>query len=513
KWSRLAGTRVLLNVHRSDEPYFEWPRALDAMANGCVLVSEPSVDTGPLVPGTHLFVAPLDCLADYARGVLANEALRSAVAHQAHDLLTGRLRMSEQLAPLIDELDGLAPKLPSRTPTATSVGGEGCRREAFPGPPLRPEPPALAPLADLAHRSAITSGFWVKQILLSERRLQRRLDNLEAHLRPGGLDHDVSVTPAWKDFRPEVSVIVTSFNQAEVIGETIDSVLASRGPPTELIVVDDHSSDGSVKAVRSHLGGVPWMPAALVAKAVNEGPSAARNAGFDMARGDKVLLVDGDDVVLPAGLAALSSALDGSDAAFTWGMLATFGVRTGVHNYLAWDLPRLLEANYIPAFAMIRSSAWRAVGGFDSDIEARFGGWEDYEFWLRLASAGFVGELVPCFVGRYRTMPPYAWSRTEQFSLDLSLPRSWLRERFPALPWPPAEPGSTAGAAGVAGAGGADGTALGGGGDEVVLPELIALRRESEQRRNVAIQMLRELRDSARQLIDASGEDNERYPF
>ncbi|MDQ2730010.1 MAG: hypothetical protein M3Y91_19635, partial [Actinomycetota bacterium] len=42
KWSRLAGTRVLLNVHRSDEPYFEWPRALDAMANGCVLVSEPS---------------------------------------------------------------------------------------------------------------------------------------------------------------------------------------------------------------------------------------------------------------------------------------------------------------------------------------------------------------------------------------------------------------------------------------------------------------------------------------
>lgn len=36
KWDWLASTKVLLNVHRSDAPYFEWARVIEAAANGCV---------------------------------------------------------------------------------------------------------------------------------------------------------------------------------------------------------------------------------------------------------------------------------------------------------------------------------------------------------------------------------------------------------------------------------------------------------------------------------------------
>jgi hypothetical protein len=375
KWSRLAETRLLLNVHRSEEPYFEWARALETLANGCALVTEPSTDTFPLLPGTHLFVAPLECLADYARGVLANEELRSAVAQEAYDLLTGRLRMSQQFAPLIDELDGLAIKAAPPPPGPRTPAEEA----AAPG-----DLPALGSVAEGVRRSAVAS-------------------EVGGHGRGGAVDAEITVTPAWTDFQPEVSVIVTSFDQAEVIGRAIESVLASAGPPAELIVVDDHSSDGSVAVVRRHLETVEWMPAALVVKALTDGPSAARNAGFSLARGDKVLLMDGDHVLLPGALQVLASALDAGEAAFTWGMVATFGARTGVHHYLAWDPARLVEDNDVPALAMFPSSAWRHVGGFDTEDEGRSGGSEDHKLWLRLAGAGFVGELVPTFAGRYRT--------------------------------------------------------------------------------------------------------------
>ena len=40
KFAALADTRILLNVHRSDEPYFEWARVVEAIANGCVVATE-----------------------------------------------------------------------------------------------------------------------------------------------------------------------------------------------------------------------------------------------------------------------------------------------------------------------------------------------------------------------------------------------------------------------------------------------------------------------------------------
>lgn len=414
KWTLLADSRVLLNIHRSDDPYFEWPRALEAMANGCVVVSEPSLDTSPFVAGKHLFVAPLDCLADYAQGVLADEKLRAAVADQAYDLLITQRRMSQQFVPMLDELDDLANTASSTMATSSPKAVPPSPTIALPVVPLRLE---------------------------ATPRFDRQVPRPATQVGRREVRDDVSVTPAWHDFRPEVSVVVTAYNQAPALPETIESILGSDGALIELIVVDDHSSDASVPTVRHHLDTVGWMPAAIVAKAAHEGRSAARNVGLEMARSDRALLVDGGDVVLPGGAMALRRALDRSGAAFAWGMLADHGATTGVHNYLAWDLPRLLVANYIPSFAMIRASAWQDVGGFDPAVEARLGGSEVYELWLRLAARGFVGEFEPSFVGSHRTDPRPSLP-TDPSGPDLACPdpavaHRWLRERFPTLPWPP----------------------------------------------------------------------------
>ena len=55
KYDLLADSRILLNLHRDDRRpgYFEWARMIEAMANGCCIVTEPSAGFEPLVAGQH----------------------------------------------------------------------------------------------------------------------------------------------------------------------------------------------------------------------------------------------------------------------------------------------------------------------------------------------------------------------------------------------------------------------------------------------------------------------------
>jgi len=57
KFAHLARTKLLVNLHQEHSRSFEWVRVLQAIANGCVVVSEPSLDDQPLVPGEHFVVA------------------------------------------------------------------------------------------------------------------------------------------------------------------------------------------------------------------------------------------------------------------------------------------------------------------------------------------------------------------------------------------------------------------------------------------------------------------------
>ena len=101
----LARAKVLLNVHQSTVPYFEWARIIEALSNGCVVVSEPSTHVAPLRPGEHFVEAPIDLLADYAVGLLVDPEDRTKMAVAAYDLARTELRLTDALAPLLDEAE------------------------------------------------------------------------------------------------------------------------------------------------------------------------------------------------------------------------------------------------------------------------------------------------------------------------------------------------------------------------------------------------------------------------
>ncbi len=421
KWDRLAATKLLVNVHRSEAPYFEWLRALDALANGCVLVSEPSLDADPLVPGRHFVHAPVDLLTDYAIGLLADPSQLQQISAEAYDLVRSELRMTDLLRPLLDEIESPAPGSSHGTPAPTAPA----TTHATPDP-----------VVDRVRQTERSVGFWVKQLLLAEQDLQRRLDAVETCLVVFEERHEeVTATPAWATVEADVSVVIPLHEHEAFVDETISSVLASTGVAVEIVVVDDRSRDGSAEVVQGRMAKDPDVPIALVTKFANEGLPAARNSGFAVARAPLVFLLDADDTVYPTGLAKLRAALVDSDHAFAYGLLDRFGARPGIENALPWDPERLALGNYICATALIRRTAWEAVGGFDEAMVA-FGGWEDYDLWLRFAAAGRSGVLVPEFVARYRTHATADGSMLSVFNLDVSLPTAHLRARYPELPWP-----------------------------------------------------------------------------
>ena len=290
-----------------------------------------------------------------------------------------------------------------------------------------------AGLEDLA-RTERTIGFRVKELLLSERELRRQLEAWSAALAVGDPHHaDVETTPAWNLLDADVTVVVPLFNHAPVVGEAIASALASAELAVEVVVVDDHSTDASVEVVRACMADQPWAPVALVRRAANGGPAAARNTGFALARAPVVFPLDADDLLYPTGLTKLAAALEGSDASFAYGIVERPGPDPALMSWLPWDVARLCQDNYITVMALIRRSAWEALGGYDPGMNTNFGGWEDYELWLHMAAQGHTGLLVPEIIGRYRQG---GWSTNSLMNLDVSLPLVHLRRRYPKLPWP-----------------------------------------------------------------------------
>jgi biofilm PGA synthesis N-glycosyltransferase PgaC len=93
------------------------------------------------------------------------------------------------------------------------------------------------------------------------------------------------------DQYPFVSVIVPAHNEAEVIFETVKTLLDLDWPEFEVMVVDDGSTDGTVELL------MPLVEDGrlrLLAKEVNEGKAMAINDGLPLLRGEIVLLVDAD---------------------------------------------------------------------------------------------------------------------------------------------------------------------------------------------------------------------------
>ena len=417
KYELLARSKVLVNLHRADDDgYFEWARMVEAMANRCAVITEPSVGHAPLEASEHFVEAQLDDLPARLIELLDDDRQRNALVDRAHEAVMSTLALDSSVKQMLEQIELLG--APSARRSRWRPSRSIVRTHSH---PLLAE---FCPHVELRRR--------LYQQLLSETSHRRKLERMRCLLEHGTDDHvERFQTPAFANARPTVSVIVTLYNYAHVVVDALDSIVASSEVDLEVIVIDDHSTDSGRSVVQAFMNENLSVPILLLASDLNRGLSRSRNLAIEATRTDKVMIMDADNLVYPTCLQRLSRALDDDPfASFAYATLEAFGADSGLRSERGWFVPWLCEANYIDAQAMLRRSTWERHGGYDHDMIL---GWEDWDLWLRLAQAGEHGVHISQMLGRYRTQDSSMISTTNLFAADL---RAGLVERYPTLPWP-----------------------------------------------------------------------------
>ena len=174
------------------------------------------------------------------------------------------------------------------------------------------------------------------------------------------------------------------------MGETIANVLAQTLPPHEVIVVDDGSTDNSVKVIRSFGSKIKLI------QQTNQGPGAARNAGLRLASGDFIQFQDSDDLFSRNKLETQAELLEqtGADIAFSpWVKLKTERCKASLEYHVLQQ--RMLPAKLsLPCWwlrgwstvfqsLLFRRSFLKQVGWYRTDLLTA----EDMEFFFRLLTS------------------------------------------------------------------------------------------------------------------------------
>ena len=202
-----------------------------------------------------------------------------------------------------------------------------------------------------------------------------------------------------------VSAIVVNWNGRAYLPECIDALLAQVPPPAEVIVVDNHSDDGSRELVAER-----YPRVRVIDTGRNAGPCHARNVGIAAAQHELCLCIDNDVVLHPGALAALLAEMEHDPRAAMVQARSLCGDDPTVVHYDGGELHFLgtlvLHNWYRPLAAATRpagpvgaaialcfltkKSVYEAVGGFD---ERLFILYEDNEFSYKLRMRGHTIRL------------------------------------------------------------------------------------------------------------------------
>jgi glycosyltransferase involved in cell wall biosynthesis len=177
---------------------------------------------------------------------------------------------------------------------------------------------------------------------------------------------------------PTFSVVICTFNRAEVLPRAIESVLSQTFGDFELLVVDDGSTDATGDLVVAM-----HDPRITYVRQHNQGLSAARNAGVAASNGRYVVFLDDDDIAMPIWLERFATATTTDPAVVCAGEV----VRTDDGTILDTRLPAPLGPAYadysgyfLAGTFAVRRDAYDAAGGYHVGLPHL----HQNEFFLRL---------------------------------------------------------------------------------------------------------------------------------
>lgn len=215
---------------------------------------------------------------------------------------------------------------------------------------------------------------------------------------------------------PSISVVIPTYNRANLIGETLESVLAQTRPPDEVIVVDDGSTDATGEVLAR------FAERVTVLRIPNSGELVARNKGIAHASGMLIAFCDSDDLWRPMHLARMAElwhhepALTAAYANFrivrdgVWAEGDKFAgappgywrdMRPITPGLALFDRPVVdLLIRFMPFFPsamVVRADAFRRLGGWDEAVNRWMS--QDFATALRVAEHPPIGLVLEPTVG------------------------------------------------------------------------------------------------------------------
>jgi glycosyltransferase involved in cell wall biosynthesis len=207
----------------------------------------------------------------------------------------------------------------------------------------------------------------------------------------------------------KISVIVPTYQHANVIHECLNNIFAQSKKPHEVIVVNDGSTDKTAEVL------LDFQDRITLINQANQGANVARNRGFEASSGEAVIFCDSDVIMRGDMLEKMTEALRSAPEADYAYSDFKFGFKTFPSKPFDPDL--LKKQNYIHTTSLIKRDAFP---GFDPNIKRL----QDWDLWLTMLEDGKRGEYVPERLFHVETD-----SARESIS-------SWVPSFLYKIPWP-----------------------------------------------------------------------------
>lgn len=366
KLQLLAEAQIIVNMHREYSRSFEWVRCLEAMCNGCVVVSEHSTDFTPLRPGIDVVFGSSRSLLTLSGALLSDKERLAQLRSHCYDTLRTQLPMRDA-AVLLSQL---GTELAAGSIPEPGAPPPGTRR--FPASP----PYGVVYPWDGDHYRDETAllADGLDDLPLDPDPAVAAAATLRPDRGPDSLDVILLRSPGWPEFATALASLLPQLDGSDaVVHLCVDRVPEPDELPDTVVL---HRAEP-----RAGAGGV-------------------RNLALRSCDAAQVLVLDSTDELLPHALERLRGRLAESGADVAYGMVISGDGRiTSAHPY---EQARLERSDYMASAGLWRRSSLHALGGWCEGVGWR--GQEVRDLWWRFGSSGGSAAHVPRPIARQASL-------------------------------------------------------------------------------------------------------------
>jgi glycosyltransferase involved in cell wall biosynthesis len=197
-----------------------------------------------------------------------------------------------------------------------------------------------------------------------------------------------------------ISIVIPCYNHGTYLLEALanlEDLNKDLSYNIEVVIVNDGSTDEFTLKTFEEIKSSEYT----IIHQSNKGLATARNVGISHASNKYIIPLDSDNKLrLSLFNEGIRMMEEDDSIGVVYGDAQYFGNRHGLWKVGEFELRRLFHSNFIDACALIRKATWQDMGGYDQNMPAM--GWEDWDFWMRIALSDWKFQYLPEITFDYR---------------------------------------------------------------------------------------------------------------